>query len=723
MADPDSVPVETISSDLPLTDPAEDRLGYAVFAQRIATALLKIPSPEGFVIAINGEWGLGKSTILSFITHYLSLNDEDTRPLIVQFSPWMFSGAEDLALRFCKQLFSAINNDPGWKTVAQSIKTPITKLAAAVSEIPGIGSYGKAVVSISKVFDNDHDIHAFKKLVSAELLKQKRKIIVTIDDIDRLTPEEMQQLFRVVKAVANFPNVIYVLAFDKAIISKALTTHSVDGAAYLEKIVQAPFDVPLPSRAKLAALLIKDLNTLLNTVPKEQYSQDDWYRLNSGGIEYFLTTPRHIIRLMNSLTVTFSMVDGEVNPIDFIAIETLRLFCPDIYDLIRKNKHEFVSNSISGNLPGSEAQSGFHSAWLGQVPLQNQSATKRIVQGLFPSLNSVFGSTYDGAITERNRRKQYRISDPERFDVYFNPSLPEGMPSRATIKAWLSTTDNVDTLNATFERFLHDQTPNGMTDVRNFLDILEAYADDIPERNLPYVIASIFSVGDRIAVTDEGKGFLVTGLDIQLSHTILRTLTLVDKASRFEIIRDAAVTGCAIYTIVDEIAMLGSDHERYEYGHIRPGHEQFLEVVHVEALEKLAVERIRQAATNSTLLMAPALMTILYRWRDWAGEQEPKAWVVELLKTDQGLMSFLECCLIGKIAHKSGNIENIAVFADLAQIANRLGTIGKSNLPLTDRQIKAADMFFAQWMSMQNEEAIKAKMIDAATAADAPEGV
>ena len=723
MADPDSVPVETISSDLPLTDPAEDRLGYAVFAQRIATALLKIPSPEGFVIAINGEWGLGKSTILSFITHYLSLNDEDIRPLIVQFSPWMFSGAEDLALRFCKQLFSAINNDPGWKTVAQSIKTPITKLAAAVSEIPGIGSYGKAVVSISKVFDNDHDIHAFKKLVSAELLKQKRKIIVTIDDIDRLTPEEMQQLFRVVKAVANFPNVIYVLAFDKAIVSRALSTDSVDGSAYLEKIVQAQFDIPLPSRVKLGDLLIRDLNIFIGNVPEEQYSQEDWNRLYPGGIEHFLATPRQIIRLMNSLTVTFSMVEGEVNPIDFIAIETLRLFCPDIYDLIRKNKHEFVSNSISGNLPGSEAQSGFHSAWLGQVPLQNQSATKQIVQVLFPKLNSVFSPRFDGVTPQSKQRKQYKVCVEDRFDAYFSYALPDGMLSRAEINNLRSKTSDVRILTKTFEQLLLDKTSDRSTNLRNFLDVLEDYADEIPVKHLPNVIECFFSLGDRIAEVDDEQGLLTLGMDMRLSRIISRSLMKVDMLRRFEIIRDAAANGIALYTIVYEITIVGADHERYGYGHVLPNHEQFLKEKHINALEKLGVGRIREAASSNTLLSVPELMPILYSWRNWTDEEEVKAWVAELLETDQGLMNFLEGCLIAKISHKSGNIQNIAAFADLAQIADRLGTIGKSGLLLTDRQIKAADMFFAQWMSMQNEEAIKAKMINAAALGDTPEGV
>ena len=47
-----------ISSDVPVTDPLNDELGYASFAKHLAVSIQQISSPQGFVFAINGAWGL-----------------------------------------------------------------------------------------------------------------------------------------------------------------------------------------------------------------------------------------------------------------------------------------------------------------------------------------------------------------------------------------------------------------------------------------------------------------------------------------------------------------------------------------------------------------------------------------------------------------------------------------------------------------------------------------
>jgi predicted KAP-like P-loop ATPase len=60
-----------LSPDKPSLDPSEDRLGYAPFAQHLATGISRMSPPDGLVMAINGIWGAGKSTLIEYILHYL----------------------------------------------------------------------------------------------------------------------------------------------------------------------------------------------------------------------------------------------------------------------------------------------------------------------------------------------------------------------------------------------------------------------------------------------------------------------------------------------------------------------------------------------------------------------------------------------------------------------------------------------------------------------------
>ena len=125
------------------------------------------------------------------------------------------------------------------------------------------------------------------------------EILVMIDDIDRLTADEIRQLYRVIKSVADFPNVIYLLAFDKRVVINALEkTQDIPGAGeeYLEKIVQTPFELPIPDKNSLRSLLFEKLNLILTDTPEELFDKRYWLNVYFQGIDHFITTPRDVIR-------------------------------------------------------------------------------------------------------------------------------------------------------------------------------------------------------------------------------------------------------------------------------------------------------------------------------------------------------------------------------------------------------------------------------------------
>ena len=116
------------------------------------------------------------------------------------------------------------------------------------------------------------DVQDIKKKVASRIAKQSRRILIVIDDIDRLTGEEIRQLFRLVKAVADFPNVLYLLAFDKEVVIKALDEfHGIPGKEYLEKIVQVPFELPSADKAEIRPLFFERLSVILRDTHEELF--------------------------------------------------------------------------------------------------------------------------------------------------------------------------------------------------------------------------------------------------------------------------------------------------------------------------------------------------------------------------------------------------------------------------------------------------------------------
>ena len=397
-----------LSADRPGRDPNSDRLGYAPFAKRLAQSIARLSRAEGHVVALYGGWGFGKTTMLNYVRYYLNEMGPSERPMIVSYNPWWFSAHEDLVRAFFGQLRARVEDQ---KEFPSEVRTRLADLAEGLSEVPlPYFSWGKLAGWMIR--PKPKDIEKLKSEISTALRAQPRRILVMIDDIDRLTSEEIRQVFRAVKSVGDFPNVTYLMAFDKRVVARSLRKlQGGSGEDYLEKIVQIPFELPLVDRVSIRALFFEQLDRIIADVDSKSFDQTYWGNIFFEGIDKFLETPRDVVRFTNTLAVTFCAVIGEVNPVDFIAVESLRMFCPEVYDAIKRNREMF-----SGHAPDNVRHLGrddlvqFHNSWLGRIreasPLL-EDPIKNMLQRLFPKLQGVWGNTQFGPDWEAEWRRSF----------------------------------------------------------------------------------------------------------------------------------------------------------------------------------------------------------------------------------------------------------------------------------------------------------------------------
>ena len=331
--------------------------------------------------------------MLNYVRHYVGQGAPTEQPIIVPFNPWWFAGSEDLIWAFFNQLEARLQ---GHKEFSSEMRERLADFAELLSEVPvphaTLGKIGAKLLRPKK-----KDIAKLKNEISSALQKQTRRILVIIDDIDRLTSEEIRQIFRTVKAVADFPEVTYLMAFDKRVVARSLgELQGGSGEDYLEKIVQVPFELPLVDRLSIRNFFFEKLNPVLSGVESKNFDQVYWGNIFFEGIDKFLETPRDVVRFTNTLAVTFLAVAGEVNPIDFIAIESLRIFCPEIYDCVRNNRQMFAGHSAD-NLRGltSKDLGKFHDVWLGRLretsPRSLRSLSRKYVSTSFPEASKHLG--------------------------------------------------------------------------------------------------------------------------------------------------------------------------------------------------------------------------------------------------------------------------------------------------------------------------------------------
>jgi predicted KAP-like P-loop ATPase len=115
--------------------------------------------------------------------------------------------------------------------------------------------------------------------IEQSLIKRTKKLVIVIDDIERLTPEQAKTIFQIVKSNANFPNSVFFLVFEKDILLKNLL-HEKISREYLHKIIQVYFDIPEVGPNKVQQYLFKELDSILNQELPPNYEFDSEYWSN-----------------------------------------------------------------------------------------------------------------------------------------------------------------------------------------------------------------------------------------------------------------------------------------------------------------------------------------------------------------------------------------------------------------------------------------------------------
>lgn len=631
---------QAISADVPLTSPGDDRLGYAPFAEIVAKSITVVDGTHCVVMAIYGKWGTGKSTVLNFVEHYLRKNRGKAAPLVLRFNPWWFSGDEDLVKQFFRQLRVRLD---AWKVFSEDLKNDISDLGESLSEIPWfqIGNIGKLLKLLSR---KTPDITALKESIQEKLLAKRQRIVVIIDDIDRLTAEEIRQLFRLVKAVADFPYVVYVLAFDRDVVADALKeVQRGDGETYLEKIVQVPFDLPLPDETSLRRMLFEKLDALLAGNPEEEFDRERWETVFWDGVTHFIRTPRSVVRLTNALSATYPVVRNEVNSVDFIGIETIRVWYPWLYDLIRNHPDTFTGSFEAVSRYGDREKDRlkpFHDEWLSKIKKEDAKAVRNLMIELFPKLDAIFGNTHH---SEDDWAHRLRVCSPKIFPIYFRPAYPAGAVSNEEVQTLLGLANEPDILVERLITLTTQKRPDGTTRARAFLERLENYTADIPKEKISPLVKTLLKVADQLTPPeDEPRGIFDFDNDLRITRVIFQLLRRVDQQQRLEVMKEAIKESSSLAMIAGEVRTWRQEFEKkHKKGDANDP--PFFTENQVRELEEIALAKVRAAAKDGSLETVRKLHEVLFGWKEWCGDvKEVRDWVARYVSTSQNLATFLQ---------------------------------------------------------------------------------
>ncbi|MDY3556172.1 P-loop NTPase fold protein [Gemmata sp. JC717] len=650
-------PIPSLLADAPISDPKLDRLGRAGFAGSLASSILALGGQDSFVIGVCGPWGSGKSSVLNLLVAELEGSSKPDKPLVLRFNPWWFSGQDRLLQAFLQQLGTAVNRVEKGKSATKASKL-LGKLSTVLKPatlIPVIGEYAKlaqeAAASASDMTKQyadalASDLEAIRKEINELLGQLPHRIVIVMDDIDRLTAGEIGQLFSILKAVADFSKTVYVLAYDERVVRRAIkSTLGVSGKTYLEKIVQLPIDLPAPDRTTLHQLFLEQLQELLGGVPESASATTDFGNIFHDGLKHFLVTPRACKRLVNVLRFTLPPLRGEVYWPDAVGVACLTAFAPQVVRAITTHAERFVGHSDHGE--GRKEAEQFHKRCLGSVNALDRTAVEGIVRRLFPKADHALGGSLYGADWEARWRIELRVRSEAHFEKYFRLSVPSGTMSEAEWQGFVGLLDH----GVAFRQRLlgtcgragrRGHVTQAKEAVERLLDFLKLRATPAQAKQ---VFLAVMEIGDELAATEDKDlvgGLLPITNELRICWLLQQALAqLATPTERMQLIGEAMRQKVGLHTAAELVKVLGQQHGMYSSTDARTSPEPLVLRADVEELAKLVVQQIEAAATDGSLARHPSFMGVAWHWGLFGQAGKAAEWVRRLAASDDHLVKLI----------------------------------------------------------------------------------
>lgn len=657
-----------LSADHPIKTKKEDGLKRARFSEALAKVIQSWRKKPSLVIGLYGEWGSGKSSIKNMVIE--TLNAEGTQPLsIVEFSPWQVSGQDLLAENFLREIGQALgklaapDKDALKKRVARwkvyssclsiaasvartwkaaqnsappSLLQPIAEATSIVLDsTAAVVKTGAEGIEASSELET-LSLTELKAVVTDELSQLDTPILVILDDVDRLTKEEIRLTLQLVKANADFPNLIYLILAQKDIVVKALDEIAPGrGDIFLEKIVQVPFDVPIVNRKQLQNLFFKGLDDLLSHPSiMSRFDEIYWSRIFPEIFPMFRNI-RDINRFLGSLAFHIELFRNgdtfEVNPVDLIALEALRVFENGLYSQLASNKEILTYEARPFRENDREKDKLHLQELLAKATPDRGMSVEKIIGEIFPPAETVSQRLQAGGgagasidVAEQRWFKQLRVCSYQAFDRYFQFETPEGDVSQADIDELINHIFDQKALNAIFERLVQ----------RDLLDVMLARLHSLKE-TLPLDHASTFLAAMfEIKPIHKLYSFFESSPERSISGITYWYLQRLNERERLKVLQDAIEKTTGIGFATRTVGVLASDPQKGERS------APLLNSVEDRAALKASCLKRIQEVTAGNYEVEPHEFRMLRFWVAWDASSA-RAWISAYIRTRERLVRFL----------------------------------------------------------------------------------
>jgi len=679
-----------IRSDNPIRKPDDDVLGRSKLAQSFAEQVLSLDASEGIVVGVLGPWGSGKTSFLNLTRIHL----ENASVAVLDFNPWMFSGTEQVVESFFVELSAQLKLRHGLSEIGKNIEE-YSEAFSGLGWLPLVGpgiERGRIVTKIiAKLFLRPKEgIVRRRAKVEKALAAIEKPVVVVVDDIDRLTSAEIRDIFKLVRLTANFPNLIYVLAFDRVRVETALTEQGISGRDYIEKIVQVAIDIPAVPAQVLSREILRAIEKALSPVDNtSSYDENSWP-------DVFIEVVRPLVRNMRDVRRYAAAIHGAVRNLnaqvaltDVLGLEAIRIFLPDVFGRLHRALDALVTPSDPDPYGGAGRSQKLkeHIEELIAAAGANGDVVRALVGRLFPAAQRHIGGTHYGSDWKGRWLRERRVAHEDVIRLYLEQVVGEGLQAFTDAEqAWRRMADRT-----AFDKHLRSLDPDRLRDV---IASLETYEEEFGGGQVvPGTIVLLNLLPD---LPERASGMLEFGAGFIVGRVVYRLVRSLKDPAMIE----------AVEEILPQVSKLSSRLELIETVGYREGvgHKLVSEAA-ANKFERDWRVRVRAAAAEE-LLAEKDLLWILLHAKRGADPAEPSITVADSPEMTLALLKSARTEMrsqpVGSRAvHRSTRLEwkaLIELFGAEDALRERVEKVKNASLQEADSELlRLADKYVGGW--------------------------
>jgi len=715
----------SLDSDRAITSSELDEFGFSGIAKSLAPRIIEASYGDGLVIGLEGSWGSGKSSLMGLLRQEIQKTDELEPNNIhtITVAPWVDGDGASLVLSMLNPI-SLILKDSIETSTTDDLKakakdlsdlvaiyagktarwlSPLTGVANLASYILPeakiaekiLGSFTKIISKPSK--KEPPTTSALKELISENLKELDHRFIIFLDDLDRLEPKQAVEVVRLVRSVADFPKVVYVMCYDREVLANGLKVglNVEDGDLFLQKIVQLTFQIPRFELFDLRQKFLRDVQSIyldVNGLPLNDELLDELKEVvdSAGGN---LSTPREVKLILNAIRFSYPSI---FNDIHFPDLCWLYLIKTTRHKLYRWVEEYLLIRSTIATGHGRITDDG--KAELGKrlnelLPSDDYSSTDSISNfstripgiSMMPrALDSqgpeeqIFCAT--NQYTESKAVSNKRIASPIHYRYYFALTGTKDVmqDNEFTSIVYLSENDPRALLSHLIER----SEEQGMTKLKQLIFRLERESS-LSIKAMEGMIRSIIDMMDLLLKNQDKVGSFKATIDqkfLKLICDFLKKIGETDNSRKNTIALWIAQDGLSINWIVGEFFR----RQLYDHRLLRTKQKEESELIFSEPeLDKLLnTVKTRIAAEDVKTLIGsiPKLNIYLYGWKDILGNDssEVNNWVSKFCEDEVNFLHLLKELRQEAYSDRLYYIlskKNVSDFLDWDEVIKRLETL------------------------------------------------